>query len=279
MLEFLRRFFLGREADGTEIPDALWAEVCAQHQFLAYLSEPQRARLRSLSAGFLATKQFHGAQGLELDDQMMLSIALQACLPALRLGLDVYSDWVGVIVYPGDFVVPRQTMDEDGVVHEYDDEVLGEAWEQGPVIVSWRQNESRHAGQNVVIHEFAHKLDMSNGGADGLPPLPDDMSRERWSRAFADAYDDLCNRVDADEPTPIDPYGAEHPAEFFAVASEAFFETPVALQTAYPAVYEQLKLLYGADPAIGEVSHAMGGLGEGAVFVMRHRPARPDRGN
>ena len=277
MFDFLRRFFLGGEADRVEIPDALWLKVCAQHPFLAYLTDSERARLRMLAAGFLAAKQFHGAQGLELDDRMMLSIAVQACLPVLRLGLAVYGDWVGVIVYPGDFVVPRQTVDEDGVVHEYDDEVLGEAWEQGPVIVSWRQDASRYAGPNVVIHEFAHKLDMSNGGADGLPPLADGMSRERWSKAFAEAYDDLCDRVDADEPTPIDPYGAEHPAEFFAVASEAFFETPVALQSAYPAVYEQLKLLYGADPAMGEVAHAMGGLGEGAVFVMRHRHEGPDR--
>jgi Mlc titration factor MtfA (ptsG expression regulator) len=277
MFEFLRRFLLGRDAQSVEIPEALWTEVCAQHEFLAYLTESQRTRLRELSAGFLAAKQFHGAQGFELDDRMMLSIALQACLPVLRLGLGVYSDWVGVIVYRGDFVVPRKTMDEDGVVHEYDDEILGEAWEQGPVIVSWRQGRSRLAGQNVVIHEFAHKLDMSNGGADGLPPLPDDMSREDWSRAFAEAYDDLCDRVDADEPTPIDPYGAEHPAEFFAVASEAFFETPVALQAAYPAVYGQLRQLYGADPAIGEVARAMGGLGEGSVFVMRPRPGKPDR--
>lgn len=254
MFDFLRHFFARFEAEAIDIPDALWLEVCALHPFLAYLTDVDRSMLRKLAAGFLAAKQFHGAQGLVLDDRMMLSIAVQACLPVLRLGLGVYRDWVGVVVYPGDFIVPRQTMDEDGVVHVYDDEVLGEAWEQGPVIVSWRQDAARDAGQNVVIHEFVHKLDMSNGGADGFPPLPEDMSRERWSKAFADAYDDLCLRVDSDEFTAIDPYGAEHPAEFFAVASEAFFETPIVLRSAYPEVYEQLKMLYGADPAIGELA-------------------------
>lgn len=271
MLDLLRRLFLGRSTAPIVIPDALWASVSASHDFLAYLTDDDRSRLRALAADFLAAKQFHGAQGLELDDAMMLSIAMQACLPVLRLGLGAYSDWVGVIVYPGDFVVPRETMDEDGVVHEYEDEVLGEAWEQGPVIVSWHRDLQRHSAVNVMIHEFAHKLDMSNGGADGLPPLPTDMSRQTWSKAFAEAYDDLCDRVEAEEATAIDPYGAEHPAEFFAVASEAFFETPVALKAAYPAVYEQLQQLYGTDPARGEVAQAMGGLGEGSVFVMRHK--------
>lgn len=254
MFDFLRRLVRARDARMQAIPDALWQAACAQHAFVAYLSDADRARLRARVAGFLAQKQFHGARGLALDDAMMLSIALQACLPVLRLGLDAYRDWVGVIVYPGDFVVPRRTTDEDGVVHEYEEEVLGEAWEQGPVIVSWWPDATGEPGVNVVIHEFAHKLDMSNGEADGLPPLPADMSRSEWSRVFRDAYSDLCERVDAGQPTAIDAYAAEHPAEFFAVASEAFFETPGRLLQAYPDVYAQLSRLYGTHPAGGEAA-------------------------
>ena len=129
-------------------------------------------------------KEFHGAQGLRLTDEMLLGIALQACLPILNKGLDAYRSWVGVIVYPGNFVIPRHEMDEDGVVHEYDDEVLGEVWEGGPVVLSWFPGHLAPDGVNVVIHEFAHKLDMENGGADGFPRLPAGMSRGPGPRPF-----------------------------------------------------------------------------------------------
>ena len=137
-------------------------------------------------------------------------------------------------------------MDEDGVVHEYDDVIVGEAWADGPVLLSWFDDAP--AGMNVVIHEFAHKLDMAGGGdADGLPPLPAHMSARQWKRVFTAAYDTLRAQVDADEETAIDHYAAEDPAEFFAVATEAFFETPRELRAAFPAVYEQLVMLYGVE--------------------------------
>lgn len=246
------KHWLGLEREPAAVADEMWAKVEAGLPFLDFLPDADRPRLRELARRFVVEKEFHGARGLALSDEILLAISLQACLPVLNIGLQAYRGWVGVVVYPGDFVVPRQETDEAGVVHEYDDEVLGEAWEGGPVLVSWFGGAHQPAGVNVVIHEFAHKLDMENGGVDGFPPLPAQMSRAAWAKAMGEAYEDFCARVDAGHDTALDPYGAEHPGEFFAVASEAFFETPILLQANYPAVYEQFVRFYGLDPAEGE---------------------------
>jgi MtfA peptidase len=251
MLELLKRL-LGLQPAPPAISDEQWARVEGVLPFLDFLDAATRQRLRTLALQFLRQKQFHGAHGLALNDDMLLTIALQACLPVLNAGLHAYQGWVGVVIYPGDFIIPRQAFDEAGVVHEYDDEVLGEAWEGGPVLLSWFEGAAQPAGVNVVIHEFAHKLDMDNGDVDGLPTLPPGMSRKQWADVFSVAYDDFCAEVDTGQETVIDPYGAEHPGEFFAVVSEAFFETPLTLRTRFPDVYTQLSMLYGLDPASGE---------------------------
>lgn len=269
MFEFLHRWHRTRRLREIRVDEALWDKVESDLPFLAFLARDERARLRELARCFLAEKEFHGADDMVLTDEIMLSIALQACLPVLNLGLAAYRGWVGVIVYPGDFVIPRSELDEAGVVHEFDDEVLGEAWEDGPVLLSWQAGAAPREGLNVVIHEFAHKLDMSNGGADGLPPLPAHMSRAEWADALTDAYERLCDQVDAGEPTVLDPYAAEHPAEFFAVASEAFFETPLQLADAFPEVYAQLRSLYGLDPA--ERARQLGYESMHAPGFMPHR--------
>lgn len=243
--EWLRR---SRAADIIVAPEQ-WEHCEARLPFLNYLDNTEHQRLRELALDFLAEKQMYGAQGLKLHPEMQLSIALQACLPILKLGLEWYGGWVGIVVYPGDFVIQRQEVDETGIVHEFNDEVMGEAWEHGPVLISWHENPDDTAGINVVIHEFAHKLDMRNGAPNGLPPLHEDMSRLDWYAAFEPAYIDFCSQVDASEDTLIDPYAAESPAEFFAVMSEVFFATPQLLREAYPAVYKQLKLFYRQDPA------------------------------
>jgi hypothetical protein len=226
-----------------------WARVEARLPFLDFLAPEDRDRLRRLALEFLEHKEFSGAQGFEPDDDVRLSVALQACLLVLNLGLNWYAGWIGIVMYPGDFVIPRKEIDEDGVTHEYDDQVAGEAWEGGPVILSWFARPEDAEGMNVVIHEFAHKLDMRNGPVDGLPPLHEGMSRSDWATALTAAYEDICARVDRGKQTALDPYAAEHPAEFFAVASETFFETPWLLRNTYPAVYEQLRLFYRQDPA------------------------------
>lgn len=239
-----------RQADRLEIAESLWDQVESQLHFLGHLPPDERSELRLLARQFIAEKQWSGAQGLQLTPRIQLTIALQACLPILKLGLDWYDGWVGIVVYPGDFLIPRRMVDEDGVVHEYDDEVMGEAWYGGPVLLSWFDDAADAHGINVVIHEFAHKLDMRSGDADGVPPLHEGMSRRRWIEVMSRAFDDFQERVDHGEETLLDPYGAEWPAEFFAVASEAFFENPSLLRDEYPEVYDQLRLFYRQDPGV-----------------------------
>lgn len=253
MIGFLGKWRRERALANVSIPDADWQRIEDTLPFLAHLDRTERSRLRELAREFIATKEWSGAQGLALHPAMQLAIALQACLPVLKRGLDAYAGWVGIVVYPGDFVIPRQIVDADGIVHEYEDEVLGEAWEGGPVLISWFDDAEDLDGVNVVIHEFAHKLDMTNGEVDGMPALPDDMKRRDWIAAFAPAYEDFCRKVDlADtrgEDTELDPYASESPGEFFAVMSEAFFETPDLLKREYPEVYDQLRRYYLQDPA------------------------------
>jgi len=250
MMPTLSAWWRHRRAARLEIPEPLWSELEGGLPFLDHLTPDERRDLRQLAREFIAEKQWSGAQGLQLTPRIQLVIALQACLPILRLGLAWYHGWVGIVVYPGDFVIPRQIVDEDGVVHEFDADVLGEAWYGGPVLVTWFDHAQDAGGVNVVIHEFAHKLDMRSGAADGMPPLHAGMSRQRWIDVMSEAFRDFQQRVDDGEDTPLDPYGAELPAEFFAVASEAFFETPDMLRAEYPDVYEQLKLFYRQDPSL-----------------------------
>lgn len=242
LLDWLR----GRRTQ--RIPDELWWQTVAALPFLAVLDEDEQAELRALVERFLAEKEFTAAGGLELSPAMCVAIAAQGCLPILKLGLPAYRGWVGIVVYPDEFVVPRHLEDEFGVVHEYDDVLSGEAWQGGPLIVSWRDAQMAGGGYNVVIHEFAHKLDMLNGEADGVPPLHSGLGREEWETILLAAYDDFCRRVDDDEETVIDPYAAEHPSEFFAVLSESFFEMPEVVATEYPALYDLLRRYYRQDP-------------------------------
>ena len=250
MFDWVKRLYQG--AAKVDVDEAQWQSVERELDFLAFLPREAIDAARQIALSFLKHKEFYGANGLALDDRMMLSIALQASLPVLRLGGDAYRGWVGIVVYPGDFVARRREMGPDGVVHEFDDTLLGEARSDGPVLLSWFDVANRPHGVNVVIHEFAHKLDMLNGDVDGLPVLPPDMQPATWAAALAPAYEDFCRRIDLGEHTAIDPYASESPAEFFAVSAEAFFLTPLRLQSDYPQVYAQLSQLFGVDPAQGE---------------------------
>ena len=249
MIGKLLAWWRQRRADRLEIPGALWDQVESGLPFIGHLAPDERARLRQLARELIAEKQWSGARELQLTPRIQVTIALQACLPILHLGLAWYAGWVGIVVYPGDFVIPRQIVDADGVVHEYDEDVLGEAWYGGPVLISWFDHPGDARGINVVIHEFAHKLDMKSGGADGWPPMHAGMSRQRWSEVMNTAFRDFRRRVDRGEDTALDAYGAELPTEFFAVASEAFFEAPDLLKREYPDVFEQFKLFYRQDPS------------------------------
>lgn len=234
------------------ITDAAWRAACARLPFLDGLSADEDRRLRELVVLFLGEKEMTGAAGFELTDEVRLSIAIQACLPVLNLGLDPwYEGWVGIIVYPSEFRVRREEVDEDGVLHEWDDEISGEAWPGGPVVLSWEDVGLADGGYNVVIHEFAHKIDMrsTGGDAEGYPLPHADMDARAWEDTLESAYARFCGMVDRGKETLLDPYGAEHPAEFFAVASEAFFSDPHGLIDEFPRLYGQLKLFYRQDPA------------------------------
>ncbi|WP_153100411.1 zinc-dependent peptidase [Paraburkholderia hayleyella] len=246
------------------LDDALWQTTLERLPFTARLSAADLERLRELTRLFLAQKSFSVAQGLELTQEMSVAIALQACLPVLNLGLELYQGWVGIIIYPGEFMIRKTLEDEAGVIHEIEHDASGEAWEGGPVVLSWEdvQITDSAGAYNVVIHEFAHKIDMLNGEADGYPPLfrrwHAPLDTAEWAAVFDPAYAQFCAQVDSvsgrhwprfEQESLIDPYAADHPAEFFAVCSEVLFVQPEAFAAQYPELYRLLSRYYRQDPA------------------------------
>jgi len=253
-----------RKALAPPIDDASWALVRAALATRVPLDPAQWTRLHELASRFVADKTFTGAQGFEVTAEVRAAIAAQACLPALALGLGGYRDFVEIVIYPAAFRVQRRLTDEAGVVHEHEEWLAGEAMEGGPVVLSWEDADPTALadGVNVVIHEFVHKLDLLDGEADGIPPLPAGR-RAAWCAALDAAYDDFCDRLDAIERAlprhidpeseaadpwyarlPLDPYAATDPAEFFAVSGEAFFIAPQRLREAWPAWYAELAAFF-----------------------------------
>jgi Mlc titration factor MtfA (ptsG expression regulator) len=242
-----RRRFLER----NRIDHALWQRVTHRLPILDGLTLEESRRLQDQSLLFLRDKTITALPGVELGDEELLVIAAQAQLPLLHLPeLQWYSGFHEIVIYPDDFVSPQKYRDDAGVEHVWDDERSGEAWQQGPVIMAWPGvlQSGNWDGFNLIIHELSHKLDMLEGGANGLPPLHADMPIQTWAGAMQPAYDDLNALVETDAQTLIDPYAAEDPAEFFAVTSEYFFCAPDLLFEAYPAVYGQLRAFYRQDP-------------------------------
>ena len=222
------------------------------------LDASERTRLREAASLFIHDKTFSAAGGADVDDANQRVIALQACLLTLNLGEDSYRGWSEIILYPDEFLRHREEIDEAGVVHRSRDILAGESWHGGPLVLSLADvaTSGQADGVNVVLHEFAHKLDMLNGDANGFPPLHRGMDAAAWAHDFSAAYEDLCARVDAGEDTAIDPYATTDPAEFFAVLTEVFFETPHILHTEYPAIYRQLQQFYRQHPLVRLTAHA-----------------------
>lgn len=240
--------------DPQPIPDNRWRRALAACPLARRLDTDRQAGLRELSTHFLARKRFHALAGAELDDRLCLLIAMQACLPVLQTGARGLRGWREILVYPGEFKVRRSHHDErSGVVHEVDDVLIGEAWERGPLVLSLADVqldlEQPWDGYNVVAHEMAHKLDMQDGPADGVPPLPASISRRQWITTFQRAYDNLAADVARGLDTAIDAYAADGPDEFFAVVSELHWSQPGVLRKAVPAVSDLLNAYYGASPA------------------------------
>ncbi len=273
MLRWLR----GRGASATQVeqmqarvPPVLWQQVLQTHGFFARLDAQQRQELLARTAWLLASKQINGAAGLILTDFMRLSICAQAALPVLMLEPQLYEGWDEIIVYPAGFSIPQVMQDEDGVVHEFLEEAAGQAWDGGPVILSWDDATQTEGAFNVVIHEFAHKLDLRAGGADGVPALGahPELEPQRWQQVLDQSLDRfrawledieaaIPAHIDPESPAadpwyetlPLDPYAASDEAEFFAVSSEHFFAAPLPLQQALPEWYGLLRQYYRQDPA------------------------------
>ena len=253
MRAWLQRWRETRTLEKRAIPEPLWQLTLARFPFLSYRHAGDVARLRDMTTLFLARKEFTGAQGLVVDDEMAVAVAAQACVPVLELGLAWYDGFIGIVVHADAVVARREFTDDAGVVHEYEEELSGEAMHGGPVMLSWvdvdEAGESAEMGYNVVIHEFAHVLDMRDGQADGVPPLPDRASRDEWLQVLSEEFDGFCERVDAGQDTLLDPYGAQAPEEFFAVASEAFFVAPLNFQAEHKRLYALLQGFFRQDPA------------------------------
>lgn len=250
MFQKLRNWRVRRIVAKHPIPEPLWRAALARCAPARRLGASDQAALRVLATLFLREKSIEPVQGLALDDADRVLLATHACVPILKLGLDWFDGWHSVIVYPDTFVPRRTRTDEAGVVHESSDAMAGEAWGRGPVILSWTDvlAAGQRPGHNVVIHEMAHKLDLQNGAANGFPPLHRRMDARRWSQVFSDAWKQLQRARNDGDKLPIDPYALENPAEFFAVCSEQFFETPANLREQLPEVYRQLELFYRQHP-------------------------------
>jgi hypothetical protein len=248
-----RRWRRRRTLERRPIPDALWQLTLARFPFLAERNKPDLAALRDMATLFLAEKEFSGTRGLVVSDEMAVAIAAQACLPALKLGLEWLDGFVGIVVHEDAVVARRETEDKDGVVHAYDEELAGEAMDGGPVMLAWRDvdeaGQSAADGYNVVVHEFAHVIDMRGGVTAGLDSVDRKSERGAWLCALAEEFERFGEAVDRDEDTFLDPYGAEALEEFFAVAAEAFFVAPAELAVELPRVYPLLKTFFRQDPA------------------------------
>tara|TARA_R110000868_G_scaffold59547_14_gene182728 strand:+ start:3651 stop:4445 length:795 start_codon:yes stop_codon:yes gene_type:complete len=231
-----------------------WEAAVADWPVMARYQGRERDELRHLTFRLLVHKDFTAGGGFELTQAMCLKIATMACVPVLNLGLAWYDHWQTVIVYEGDFVPNRPYRSADGVVHAQAPGLSGEAWQRGPVILSW--DSVLHSGErvrhgkasNVVIHELAHTLDMLRDGANGAPPMHPDMRPGEWHDVFTAAWDGLNKAYLHHKVLPLDEYALSNPAEFFAVCSETFFEAPQLMKQTLPDVYRLLGLFYRQRP-------------------------------
>jgi Mlc titration factor MtfA (ptsG expression regulator) len=221
--------------------------------FYKQLPGADRDELKGHILVFLAEKNFEGCDGFQVTDAVRVTVAAFACLLLLHRDTDYYPQMKTILVYPTTFLVDVAEARDDWVVDEYEDDLAGESWDYGPVLLSWDDVVAGMSddtdGYNVVVHEFAHQLDLENGEVDGVPRLSSKEDYRAWATAFGNAYERFVDDVDAGRRTALDEYAAEGPSEFFAVAVEAFFEIPVRLQARYADVYAALERYFRQDPA------------------------------
>lgn len=248
LLEPLRFFRtrrpLGSPVAAQTIPDALWVDLLARVPFISRLNPQEQEWLRERTNQFLWSREWVGI-GTEITPWQQVVIAVYASLPVLHLGIEQYNDWRTVIVYPDTFAPEQEWVDDAGVAHRAVVAQAGEAWERGPVILSWTDVETDGA---VVVHEMLHTLDARQDGTNGFPELRDSALAQRWTAAFSQAYAEMLALIELGKETPIDPYAGTAPAEFLAVVGEYFFFEPARLREVYPQLYALLAAWLGQEP-------------------------------
>ena len=248
--ERLRRTALGARA---------WQAIDRNLPYVRALPANERAELEGLVQIFLDEKRFEGCGGLVVTPEMKLTIAAQACVLLLRRNAEVYPGLSSILVYPHPYVAQDRVV-QGGIVTEGAVVRLGETWSRGSLVLSWDDVLQGAAdprdGHNVVLHEFAHQLDQQDGASDGTPLLPSRSRYVAWAHVLGDAYEELVDQVHAHRLPVLDAYGATNPAEFFAVATECFFEKAGALERTHPDLYAELRKFYRRDPAAVERGEA-----------------------
>jgi hypothetical protein len=251
VLAFLKRR-RRRRLRSAPFPDS-WRRILERRvPMWRRLPDADRRELEQHTQVFLAEKHFEGAGGLTLTDEMRVTVAAQACVLLLHRQTDYFPRLYSIVIYPAGFVVPLEE-EEGGIVSEGLDDRLGESWSSGVIVLSW--DDVRHGvaksgdGENLVLHEFAHQLDDESGGPDGVPALDRSGDGRRWAEVFGAEFQRLRDADARGQATLLDPYGAETPAEFFAVVTEYFFERSAELERQHPALYAQLSAFYRQDPA------------------------------
>lgn len=237
----------------TPLPPSWLAVVVRNVPYYRILPPQDQVELQGFTQVFLAEKRFEGLGGLQLTDEIRLTVAAQACILLLRRRTDFYPSLVSILVYPHAYLAPVRRREPGGVVSEGVQTLAGQTWEKGSLVLSWsdvvRGAANIRDGRNVVLHEFAHQLDYEAGAADGAPLLPDPSKYSAWAQVFEREYEALIHNLEQNRPTLIDSYAATSPPEFFAVATEFFFERPVQLKQRHAELYELLKMFYLQDPA------------------------------
>jgi MtfA peptidase len=216
----------------------------------AFLDDDERGRLERLALALVAEKGWEAANGFELTDEIMVIIASQAAMLGLGLPDDAFRGVHSILVHPTTMVLTGPHSQVSGLMSDEPMAILGQAVYQGPVVIAWDTalDEARHPGRghNVVFHEFAHKLDMLDGTVDGTPPLADQAQHDEWVRVCTDVYEQVSHGRGGHS---LRPYAGVNPGEFFAVATEVFFDAPAALVAEHPDLYGVLRAFYRQDPA------------------------------
>jgi Mlc titration factor MtfA (ptsG expression regulator) len=234
-------------------PNAWSAFIDKNVPYVARLSAADREELFGDTKVFLAEKRFEGCAGLEINDEVRVTIAAQACVLLLHRETEFYPNLTSILVYPTTYLAPAGLRGAGGVVSDQPQARLGESWVRDVVVLAWDSVLSGaadiHDGHNVVLHEFAHQLDQESGAGDGAPVLPRRSMYVAWARVLGAEFDRLVHDTAQHHRTLIEQYGATNPAEFFAVVTETFFEKPHQLRSKHPELYGQLQQFYRQDPA------------------------------